>query len=181
MSSVGKSSKSIGRKSHVITTLPQSTGETFPAWIGAGILVDGVYASYAINRGHVHGNGATAPGITTSYALFKDGVPRLVVGSPGYGFVHGPYQYGTGIVEWNLSPAEAMNLPRFSMPNAKGEFDRERHHEEKVLAMFKEKKFLHRVTGPTSTTGLVGAFYSDDITKLHFAQDGRRSGFARAR
>lgn len=152
-----------------------------PSAFGAGIMVDGVYASYAINRGHVHGDSATAPGITTCYALYKDGTPRLVVGSPGYGFVHGPYQYGTGIVEWDLSPAEAMNLPRFSMPNASGEIDCERHYEEKVLAMLKEKKFSHRVTGPTSTTGLVGAFYSDDVAKLHFVQDGRRSGFARAR
>jgi gamma-glutamyltranspeptidase len=84
-----------------------------PSAFGAGIMVDGVYASFAINRDHVHGTGATAPGITTSYALFEDSSPKLIVGSPGYGFVHGPYQYGTGIVEWNLSPVEAMNLPRF--------------------------------------------------------------------
>ena len=49
-------------------------------------MVDGVYASYAINREHVHGDGATAKGITTSYALFKDGLPRLIAGSPGYGW-----------------------------------------------------------------------------------------------
>jgi gamma-glutamyltranspeptidase len=152
-----------------------------PSPFGAGIMVDGVYASYAINRGHVHGDGATAPGITTCFALFKDDTPRLVVGSPGYGFVHGPYQYGTGMVEWDLSPVEAMNLPRFSMPNGNGEIDCESHYDEKVLAMFQSKKFTHRVTRPTITTGLVGAFYSDDVAKLHFAQDGRHSGFARAR
>ncbi len=152
-----------------------------PSPFGAGIMVDGVYASFAINRGHVHGDGATAPGITTCFALFKDGTPRLVVGSPGYGFVHGPYQYGTGIIEWNLTPAEAMNLPRFSMPNAEGEIDCERHYDARVLAMFQDREFAHRVTPPTTTTGLVGAFYSDDVGKLHFAQDGRHSGFARAR
>ena len=144
-------------------------------------MVDGVYASYAINREHVHGDGATAKGITTSYALFKDGLPRLIAGSPGYGFVHGPYQYGTGIVEWNLSPAEAMNLPRFSMPNANGEFDCENHYDEKVVAMFQSKGLQHRITRPTSTTGIVGSFYADDGAKLQFVQDGRRSGFARAR
>ena len=130
-----------------------------PSAFGAGIMVDGVYASYAINREHVHGNGATAPGITTSYALFKDGVPRLVVGSPGYGFVHGPYQYGTGIVEWNLSPVEAMNLPRFSLPNAEGAIAVERHYDPKVLAMLKEKKIAHHLVGPSTSTGLVGALY----------------------
>ena len=152
-----------------------------PSAFGAGIMVDGVYASFAINREHVHGDGATAPGITTSYALFKDGVPRLVVGSPGFGFVHGPYQYGTGIVEWNLSPAEAMNLPRFSLPNAKGEITFERHYDPKVMAMLEEKKIAHHLAGPSSTTGIVGALFTDDLKELHFAQDGRRSGFARAK
>jgi gamma-glutamyltranspeptidase / glutathione hydrolase len=151
-----------------------------PVAFGAGIMIDGVYASYVINRDHVHGDGATAPGITTSYALFKDGLPRLVVGSPGYGFVHGPYQYGTGIIEWNLSPAEAMNLPRFSLPNAEGEIVFERHYDPSVLAMLKEKKIAHRVVAPSSSTGIVGALFSDDQRKLHFSQDGRRSGFARA-
>lgn len=151
-----------------------------PSAFGAGIIVDGVYASYVINRKHVHGDGATAPGITTSYALFKDGAPRLVVGSPGYGFLHGPYQFGTAVIEWDLSPAEAMNLPRFSLPNANGEIVFERHYDAKVLAMFKEKKIAHHLVRPSSSTGIVGAFLTDDHKKLHFAQDGRRSGFARA-
>jgi gamma-glutamyltranspeptidase len=151
-----------------------------PSAFGAGIMVDGVYASYAMNHGHVHGDGATAPGISTSYALYQDGAPRLVVGSPGYGFVHGPYQYGTGIVEWDLSPAEAMNLPRFSMPDASGETEFERHYDPEVVAMLQEKSIAHRLVRPSSSTGLVGAFYADDRAELHFAQDGRRSGFARA-
>jgi gamma-glutamyltranspeptidase len=152
-----------------------------PSAFGAGIMVDGVYASYVINRGHVHGDGATAPGISTSYALFKDGAPRLIVGSPGYGFVHGPYQFGTGVVEWDLSLPEAMNLPRFSMPNAKGEIVCERHYDPKVLEMFKIKKIAHNLVRPSSSTGIVGAMFVDDRKKLHFAQDGRRSGFSRAR
>ncbi len=128
-----------------------------PSAFGAGIMVDGVYASYAINRGHVQGDGATAPGITTSYALFKDGEPRLIAGSPGYGFVHGPYQYGTGVIEWNLSPPDAMNLPRFSLPNEKGEIVCERHFDPKVLEMLKEKKIAHHLVRPSSATGIVGA------------------------
>jgi gamma-glutamyltranspeptidase / glutathione hydrolase len=152
-----------------------------PSAFGAGIMVDGVYASYAINRGHVHGDGATAPGITTSYALFKDGAPRLVVGSPGFGFVHGPYQFGTAIVEWDMSPVTAMNLPRFSMPNAKGEIAVERHYDAKVLEMINSKKIPHHLVGPSGSTGIVGALFTDDHKKLHFAQDGRRSGFARAK
>lgn len=151
-----------------------------PSAFGAGIMVDGVYASYAINRDHVHGTDATAAGITTNFALFKNGVPRLIAGSPGYGFVHGPYQYGTALIEWELSPAEAMNQPRFSMPNSKGEIIFEQHYSAKVLEMLKTRKFAHQVTRPSSSTGIVGAYFADDQQKLHFVQDGRRSGFARA-
>ncbi|MGE3803558.1 MAG: gamma-glutamyltransferase [Gemmataceae bacterium] len=152
-----------------------------PSAFGAGIMVDGVYASYVINRDHVRGDGATAPGISTSYALFKDGTPHHIVGSPGYGFVHGPYQYGTAVVEWKLSPPKAMNLPRFSLPNADGEIVVENHYDPKVQAMLTEEKIAHRLVKPSSATGIVGALQVDDGAKLHFAQDGRRSGFARAR
>ena len=85
-----------------------------PTAFGAGILVEGVYAGYAIDRDHVRGGGATASGISTSYALYRDGVPRLIVGSPGFGFVHGPYQYGTGVVEWNLPTGRRRTRARAS-------------------------------------------------------------------
>jgi gamma-glutamyltranspeptidase len=151
-----------------------------PTAFGAGILVDGVYASYAINRAHVHGDGPTARGITTNYALFQGGVPRLIAGSPGFGFVHGPYQYGTGVIEWQLSPAEAMNLPRFSLPDAEGVIAAERHYQPQVLSLLKDQAIAHRLVGPSGSTGVVGALWIDDAKKLHFAQDGRLSGFARA-
>ena len=60
-----------------------------PTAFGAGIVVDGVYAAHAMNREHVRGSGGSAPGVSTSLALFKDGKPHLVAGSPGFGFVHG--------------------------------------------------------------------------------------------
>ena len=75
-------------------------------------------------------------------ALYKDGSPRLVVGSPGFGFVHGPYQVGTGIVEWGLPPAEAVRAPRFTFPAKLGwnETRFERHYDESVLAMLCERR-----------------------------------------
>ena len=152
-----------------------------PSAFGAGISVDGVYAAHAINRGHVHGKGASAPGISTSYALFMGGAPKLVVGSPGYGFVHGPYQYGAGVVEWELAAGPAMNLPRFSLPNAAGEITFERHYDPAVFKMPNEKKIAHRMVRPTSATGIVGAMSLENDGKFHLVQDGRRSGFARAR
>ena len=82
-----------------------------------------------MNRAHVSGSGGSAPGLSTSLALFKNGQPFLIAGSPGFGFVHGPWQYGAGIVEWELSPAEAMNQPRFGLPRQDGNVYVESHYD----------------------------------------------------
>ena len=151
-----------------------------PTAFGAGIVVDGVYAAYAIDREHVHGHGASAPGISTSFALFKDGKPRIICGSPGFGFVHGPYQYGTGVVEWELSPVDAMHLPRFGLPAKDGSAVFERHYQEPVFAMLERRGIKHRQSPATPETGLVGALVIEDDGTLHVTQDPRRAGCARA-
>lgn len=151
-----------------------------PTAFGAGIMVDGVYASHAISPSHVRGSGASAPGISTSYALFQDGKPRLIAGSPGFGFVHGPYQYGTGIIEWGLSPTAAMNLPRFSLPSRDGRTLFEQHYDQSVFEMLNRKGIAYTRGRPSASTGLVGALIIDEEERVHVAQDGRRSGFAKA-
>jgi gamma-glutamyltranspeptidase/glutathione hydrolase len=151
-----------------------------PTAFGAGIIVDGVYAAYALNKAHVHGTGATAPGITTSYALYKAGRPRIICGSPGFGFVHGPYQFGTSVVEWGVSPARAIADPRFSVPLPDGRVLFEQHYDDAVFAML-EKRGIKHVRGRASeATGLVGALVVADDGTLHVAQDPRRDGFAMA-
>ena len=151
-----------------------------PTAFGAGILVDGVYASHAISKNHVHGSGGTAPGISTSYALFREGKPRLIAGSPGFGFVHGPYQYGTGIVEWNLAPTAAMNLPRFGLPRQDGKAAFESHYDKAVFEMLDRRRVAYTKSRPSPSTGLVGALVIDEDRKLHVVQDGRREGWAQA-
>ena len=151
-----------------------------PTSFGAGIVIDGVYAAYAINREHVLGHGASAPGISTSFALFKDGKPRIVCGSPGFGFVHGPYQYGTGIVEWELSPVDAMHLPRFSLPARDSRTVFERHYQEPVFEMLEQRGIKYRRSPATPETGLVGAIVVDDDGTMHVTQDPRRAGYVRA-
>ena len=151
-----------------------------PTAFGAGIVVDGIYAAHAMNRGHVRGGGGSAPGISTSYALLEEGDLRLVVGSPGFGFVHGPYQYGTGIMEWDQPPTSAMNLPRFSLPNQNGVTVFERHYAQSVFDMLDERKIKYSRSRPTTSTGLVGALSIGNDGKLVVVQDGRRFGFARA-
>jgi gamma-glutamyltranspeptidase/glutathione hydrolase len=151
-----------------------------PTAFGAGILVDGVYAAHAMNREHVRGSGGSAPGFSTSLALFKDGKPRLIAGSPGFGFVHGPWQYCTGIIEWGLSPIEAMNQPRFGLPRQDGHFYVERHYDDNAFEMFTDKKIPFFKGRPSPFTGLVGALAIDADQSIHVVQDGRTDGFALA-
>lgn len=151
-----------------------------PTAFGAGIVVDGVYAAHAMNREHVHGAGASAPGISTSLALFRDGKPRLIAGSPGFGFVHGPYQYASGIAEWDLSTAAAMNLPRFGLPGVDGKAVFERHYDPSVFEMLARKEIAHTKSPPTAANGLVGALWIANDGELQVVQDGRLSGFASA-
>lgn len=151
-----------------------------PTSFGAGIIVDGVYAAHAMNREHVRGSGGSAPGVSTSLALFKDGKPRLIAGSPGFGFVHGPWQYCAGNVEWGLSPMEAMNQPRFGLPRQDGNFYFESHYDDKVFQLLNEKKIPFVKGRPSPFTGLVGALVIDDEQAIQAVQDGRVDGFARA-
>jgi gamma-glutamyltranspeptidase/glutathione hydrolase len=152
-----------------------------PSAFGAGIVVDGVYAAYAISRAHVY-ESATANGISTSYALFREGRPRIIAGSPGFGFVHGPYQVGTAAVEWGLSPFEAVRAPRFGFPSG-ATFNRpllEGHYDESVYADLTRRNVPFFRAGPTTSTGLVGALVVEDDGRLMVAQDPRRDGYAAA-
>lgn len=151
-----------------------------PTAFGAGIMVDGVYAAHAMDRKHVSGSGGSAPGISTSYALFKDGRPVLIAGSPGFGFVHGPWQFAAGIVEWELSPGQAMSQPRFGLPREDGNVYVESHYDDKAFEMLTERKIPFFKGRPSSFTGLVGALIVDEDGTVHAVQDGRLDGFALA-
>ena len=144
--------------------------------------MDGVYAAHAISRAHVYGSGGTASGIGTNFALFRDGEPRLVTGSPGFGFVHGPYQFGTGVIEWDLSAMEATRAPRFGFPSSAtfGQTFLEGHYDQSVYVGLEERGIPHVRANASVSTGLVGALVVDDDGTLHVAQDPRRGGFARA-
>lgn len=149
-----------------------------PVAFGAGILVDGVYAAYVINRKHVRGSGPTARGISTCYALYRDGKPRLIVGSPGYGFVHGPYQLGTAVVEWGLAPWAAIRAPRFGLPAA-STGDKpylEDAFPAAVFELLKRRKMPFHRGKASAFTGLVGALRVDDEGKIEVVQDPRRAG-----
>ncbi|NQU49621.1 MAG: gamma-glutamyltransferase [Planctomycetes bacterium] len=151
-----------------------------PTAFGAGILVGGVYAAHAMNREHVRGAGGSAPGLSTSIALFKEGRPHLIAGSPGFGFVHGPWQYLTAIVEWGLTPTEAMNQPRFGLPRKDGKAYCERHFDKKVFDMLAKRGIPIAEGQPSAFTGLVGALVADSSGKVQVVQDGRQDGYARA-
>ncbi len=151
-----------------------------PTAFGAGILVDGVYAAHAMDRKHVSGTGGIAPGISTSFALLKDGRPRLIAGSPGFGFVHGPWQFGAAVVEWEMTSAEAISQPRFGLPRQDGNVYFESHYDESIFQLLKNREIPFYKGRPSPFTGLVGALIVDDDGTVHAVQDGRRDGYALA-
>jgi len=149
-----------------------------PQAFGAGIVVRGVYAAYAMDRAHVKGGGATASGISTCFALYRDGKPRMIVGSPGFGFVHGPYQWCSYLMEWGLSPWQATWAPRFGLPSALGS-DRgrfETYYKPAIFEMLRSRKIPHERIRPSPATGLVGALWIDEQDRIHITQDPRRKG-----
>ncbi len=113
-------------------------------------------------------------------ALFKDGKPCLIAGSSDFRFVHGTWQYCTGVVEWGLSPTDAMNQPRFGLPRQDGNFYFESHYGDKVFEMLRERKIAFFNGQPSPFTELVGALSIDDERALHIEQDGRVDGCALA-
>lgn len=153
-----------------------------PSAFGAGIVVDGVYAAHAISRSHVYGSGGTANGIGTNFALFRDGRPTVVMGSPGLGFVHGPYQAGTAVVESGLSAMDAVAAPRFGFPSGAtfGQPFLEGHYDEAVYRDLEARDIGHVRANASVSTGLVGAMVVDDDGTLNVAQDPRRRGYAKA-
>ncbi|MHC4780813.1 MAG: gamma-glutamyltransferase, partial [Planctomycetota bacterium] len=149
-----------------------------PQAFGAGIVVRGVYAAYAMNRAHVKGGGATASGISTCFALYRDNKPRLIVGSPGFGFVHGPYQWCSYLMEWGLSPWQATWSPRFGLPASlgsnRGRF--ESYYKPAIFDLLRSREISHERIRPSPATGLVGALWIDEKDLLHITQDPRRKG-----
>jgi gamma-glutamyltranspeptidase len=104
----------------------------------------------------------------------------LIAGSPGFGFVHGPWQFVAGMIEWDLSPIEAMNQPRFGLPRQDGNVYFERHYDDKIFELLKEQKIPHFKGPPSPFTGLVGALSLADEPTVRVVQDGRVDGYARA-
>jgi gamma-glutamyltranspeptidase len=105
----------------------------------------------------------------------------LVAGSPRFGFVHGPRQYAAGIVEWGLTPVEAMSQPRFGIPRTDGNIYTESHYDNDAIEMLKQRKITHFKGRPSPFTGLAGALKLDADGTLTVVQDGRRDGYALAR
>ena len=88
-----------------------------PTAFGAGILVEGVYAGYAIDRDHVRGDGATASGISTSYALYRDGIRGSSLVRPGSGSSMAPtsteraWSSGTSLPSTRHAPRASPSPP----------------------------------------------------------------------
>lgn len=149
---------------------------------GAGIIVDGVYASYLMNARHAKGSAGGPAGFMTNFALYQNGCPVYIAGTPGMGLFHGPFQTMINFGEFDMNAFEAVTIPRFGM-GLKWTFDTlemEGHFPEEVFQSLSHKGISYRRTSPSVATGLVGALRVDADGVAEIAQDPRRAGLAMA-
>jgi gamma-glutamyltranspeptidase len=155
-----------------------------PQVFGAGIVVDGAYVTYIMNADHAAGGTRTgfASGIWTTFALYDGGKPAFIAGSPGQAFFHGPYQVMTSMVEFGMSPIDAVRTPRFGF-GAADTFYRvslEAHCSDAVSDFLVRRGIDHQRISPAVSTGLVGAARIDQTGLAQIAQDPRRDGLVLA-
>lgn len=155
-----------------------------PEVFGAGIVVDGVYLSYITNRAHAKQGDLTAgSGTATCFALYKEGKPAYIAGSPGFGWFHGPYQVMTNMVEFGMPPLDAVQAPRFGLGSA-STFNKtivEGHHTEAVFTGLENRGIDYQRVSPSRLTGVVGAMHLKPDGFASLAQDPRRDGLALAK
>lgn len=149
-----------------------------PTYGGAGILVDGAYAVRAINATHARSGNLLAPGLNTDIALFRDGAPYAVIGSPGFSCVHGPIAVAINLVQRKLDLATAVAAPRFALPSTttSGRPAYEGHYSRTVFAMLEERGLPHFECAPSVLTGNISALVVEGHDRVLVTQDVRGAG-----
>jgi len=148
---------------------------------GAGILAGGAYAVRVISESHARTGHLLQPGLSANIALFRDGKPCVVAGSPGWGIMHTPIGFIIGLVQRNLDPYAAMCAPRFGLPGpmSAGLMPFESHFSPAVFKMLQARGMSYFDCAPSSLTGRLGAIVAKDGL-VHAVQEVRSEGGAAA-
>lgn len=144
---------------------------------GAGIVVGGAYAVKVLSRGHAVTGDLLTPGIGANPALYRDGKPEAVACSPGFGILHAPFFFHTGLFQRGRTPDEAIRAPRFGVasPMSAGAMPVESHYPRAVLDLLDQRGVPHLVCGASLLTGRVSAIAQHN-SQIHAVQDVRSEG-----
>ena len=144
---------------------------------GAGILAGGAYAVRVLSKSHARTGDLLQPGLGANAALFKDGRPSVVAGSPGWGIMHAPFGFITALVQRKLDPYAAMSAPRFGVPGpmSAGFMPFESNYPPSVFKMLHERGLAHFDCAPSLLTGRLSAIVADG-ERVHAVQDLRSEG-----
>jgi gamma-glutamyltranspeptidase len=141
---------------------------------GAGILAGGAYAVRVLSQSHAQTGNLLQPGLSANPALFRDGKPYVVAGSPGWGIMHAPIGFMINLVQRKLDPYAAICAPRFGVPGAMsaGFMPFESHYPPSVFKMLRERGIQYFDCAPSLLTGRLFAIVADG-DQVHAVQDAR--------
>jgi gamma-glutamyltranspeptidase len=148
---------------------------------GAGILAGGAYAVRVLSKSHAETGDLLQPGLFAHLGLFKDGKPRAVAASPGWGVMHAPIGFIIGLMQRKLDPHAAMCAPRFGVPGpmSAGLMPFESHYPPAVFEMLRERNIAYLDCAPSLLTGRLAAIVAEG-ERAHAVQDMRAEGVALA-
>jgi gamma-glutamyltranspeptidase len=149
---------------------------TSTTW-GAGIVAGGAYAVRVLSKSHALTGDLLQPGLGANPALFRNGKPQIMSGSPGWGIMHAPINFLIGLLQRKLSPLEAVSAPRFGVPGpmSGGFMPFESNYPASVFEMLRARNIPHFDCGPSLLTGRLFAIVADG-DRIHAVQDVRSEG-----
>jgi gamma-glutamyltranspeptidase / glutathione hydrolase len=144
---------------------------------GAGILAGGAYAVRVLSKSHALTGDLLQPGLAANPALFRDGKPAIVCGSPGWGIMHAPLNFIVGHVQRKLDPFAAACAPRFGVPGpmSAGLLPLESHYTPAVFELLQKRGIAHFDYAPSLLTGRLFALAIEG-DRVHAVQDVRSEG-----
>jgi len=146
---------------------------------GAGILAGGAYAVRVLSKSHAQTGNLLQPGLGANAALFRDGKPCILAGSPGWGIMHAPIGFIIGLVQRNLDANAAMRAPRFGLPGpmSAGFMPFESHYSPSVFKMLRDRAIPYFDCAPSLLTGRLFGIVAEGES-VHAVQDVRSEAAA---
>lgn len=144
---------------------------------GAGILAGGAYAVRVLNRSHATTGDLLQPGLFAHIGLLRDGKPRVVAASPGWGCMHAPLGFVMAVLQRRQDACAAMCAPRFGLPGpmTAGIAPFESGYPPGVFEMLRARNIPYFDCAPSLLTGRLAGIVATD-GRVDAVQDIRGDG-----